>query len=35
MAMNEDAVASVTTRVSPRPVADTVARLTGVIATKG
>lgn len=34
-AVNEDAVARVTTVVSPRPVADTVARLTGLIAEKG
>ena len=29
MAVNENAVAGVTTKVSPRPVAETVARLTG------
>jgi uncharacterized protein (DUF302 family) len=35
MAVDEDAVAGVTTKVSPRPVADTVTRLTGLIAAKG
>ncbi len=35
MAVNENAVAGVTTKVSPRPVAETVARLTGLIAAKG
>jgi len=35
MARNEDAVAGVTTKLSPRPVVDTVARLTGLIVAKG
>src|SRR5258706_991478 len=34
MAVNENAQAGVTTKVSPRPVAETVARLTGLIAAK-
>jgi uncharacterized protein (DUF302 family) len=35
MAVNENAQAGVTTKVSPRPVAETIARLTGMIAAKG
>ena len=35
MARNELTEAGVTTKVSPRSVADTVARLTGMIAAKG
>jgi len=35
MAVNENAVAGVTTKVSPRPVAESIARLTGLIAAKG
>jgi|SRR5579859_1226633 len=35
MAFNEGPEAGVTTKISPRSVADTVARLTGMIAAKG
>ena len=35
MAFNEGPEAGVTTKISPRSVADTVARLTGLIAAKG
>jgi hypothetical protein len=35
VAVNENAVAGVSTKVSPRLVADTVTRLTGLIAARG